>query len=157
MRRDDDPFYTHPDAFPFNVWRAWGRRANDGDTLVAGVETGRNQCTEMEFRLSTIDCYELHSGPAEWRKLAEQARLFTESKIAKQPLRVISVMDTEKYGRTLTVIRYQNIGTAGPWFDLADALRKAGFEKPHALTADRAVELARDRMILSNLLRMWGL
>lgn len=154
MRREDSPFYDHPAQFPLRLWRGEGIRAIDGDTVTAFVETGPHSFEVLDLRLSTIDTYEIHSGPAEWRAKGIGARQFTEERVVDKWLRVVSVMDTEKYGRTLTAIEYQD--PAGAWLDLADHLRAAGYEKPHA-SAQRADEvhaarsmIARARYLLAN-------
>lgn len=158
MRREDSPFFEHPDAFPLTVWRGKGIRATDGDTIAALVETAPHAWVVLDLRLSTIDTYELRSGPAEWRKLAAEAAAFTEARTAGQWLRILSVMDTEKYGRTLTAIQYQT--DTGRWLDLAERLDIAGYRKPkasalgrsrharHGMSDARAAELHRARAIL---------
>jgi endonuclease YncB( thermonuclease family) len=102
----------------------------------------------LDYRLSTIDTYELHKGVPAHRALGEEARQFADDKIRGNHLRLISVMDTEKYGRTLMAIEYKT--AAGNWLDLAQRLRLAGYEKPVAgawrkrQDIDRATRIMRD-------------
>jgi endonuclease YncB( thermonuclease family) len=146
VRADDNPFYGHPDAYPITRWRAKGARATDGDTGIVLIERGPAEFGVLEYRLSTIDAYELHKGPEAWLVLGEQARQFADDRIRGRWLRILSVLDTEKYGRTLMAVEYQT--RAGNWLDLAEQLRANGFEKPRIL-ATRHAEISRAHRILT--------
>ena len=144
MKQEDSPLSGHPDTLPLRILRAKGIRASDGDTISAWVESEPWRYEVLDLRLSTIDTYELHTGPVEWRVLGAKARDFSNARVEGQWLRVISVLDTEKYGRTLTAIEFSEQGT---WFDLAFALRAAGYEKPR-ISAARRSEIQRNGMLL---------
>lgn len=156
MKASANPLYGHPDTFPLTQWRAKGLYASDGDTIAAMVETEPQRFVLLDLRLSTIDTYELHTGPDDWRRLGAMAAAFSHDRVAGQWLRVISVLDTEKYGRTLTAVEY--LTASGNWLDLATRLDAAGYRKPkatgsgraagHGTSATRAVELHRARVIL---------
>jgi endonuclease YncB( thermonuclease family) len=149
MKQASNPLYGHPDTFPLTQWRAKGIEALDGDTISALVETEPRRFALLDLRLSTIDTYELHSGTAAQRLLGEQAKAYTQARIAGKFLRVISVLDTEKYGRTLTAVHYET--ATGNWLDLATRLRDAGFEKVR-VSASRRRDVARSRLIFQRLL-----
>lgn len=154
MKAADDLFYGHPDAFPLTVWRGLGVRAVDGDTVTSLVETEPHRAVMLDLRLSTIDTYELHSGPAEWRALAAEALAFTQKSVGGIFIRVISVLDTEKYGRTLVAIHYRT--ETGSWLDLAEQLDGRGFRKPVPLRSRRRRELDRAQRILDRAMKAPG-
>lgn len=122
MRQSDSEFAACPIPYPTTIWRAFGIRAVDCDTLVARFDRGFWETTTMEIRLLGIDAVELHS------PLGPEAKLFTQARIAGKWLLIETHMDTEKYGRLLGVVLYPT-GTGTNMKDLATAIRAAGYEK----------------------------
>ena len=115
-------------AFPGGLYRAYGLRAVDGDTIAVVVDMGLSIYREETVRVAGVNTPELHASDPVIRAQAIAAKAFTAGKIEGQTFTLRTYKpprETEKYGRYLADVEFPD-GTS-----LAALLIAAGLGVPY--------------------------
>lgn len=126
MSRKPSDFDNHPAKYPTDTYRAVGRYVVDGDTFDVFVDLGFHHYAYETIRLRGIDTPEIYRPKTdEERKAGYLAKAMVEELLTDSPLRIKTYKDKQSFGRyEADVFVY----VEDEWIDLADHMRKSGFD-----------------------------
>ena len=83
-------------------------RVIDGDTVVATIDFGFHVRKTLHIRLDGINTPELRGGTLETKAAARKAKQFVTDEIEGKDVTLISIKESDKYGRCVGRILYDN-------------------------------------------------